>query len=207
MRGAIAGAVMALVLGCTSTPAPDAAVFDAAVLDAPSRPPFVIADWRVRCDSVMGGCTEPPARSLTGEDGVDGQSISCRVTGDDTTKRLELDIGGMDALGTPYALTLDVTFPAFGGFASGTATVVDWTSTYQGVVGNDPPTEAQPCQGEIELSNDEMSMSSRVTVHLRCDHLPDSGDASERRAFTSHLVATEPADIEIYSCEGVPYSP
>ena len=52
-----------------------------------------------------------------------------------------------------------------------------------------------------------MSLSSRVTLHLFCDHLPDSADATVRRAFTSHLSAVEPATIEIYNCEGLPYRP
>jgi hypothetical protein len=172
-----------------------------------NRPPFAIADWRVRCDSVMGMCAEPLARQVTGENGESGNSISCNVTEDETSRTVNAMIGGTGPVDRmPFEVSItNARVPRAGGFVGGGAcsvTVIEGVNRYRGACGSAAPTTDQPCQVEIEFSFDTMSQSNLTTFHIFCDHLPNEATSEQLRSFTSHLSAVEPADIELYNCRG-----
>ena len=169
-----------------------------------SRPPFTIADWQVRCDTVMGMCSVPLRRSVTGENGEAGNSVSCNVTEDTANRTVNASVGGVGPVdGMTFELSIsNARVPRGGGFVGGgtcSITVVDGVNRYRGACGSAPPSTDTPCQVEIEFDFDEMSQSNRTTLHVLCDHLPNEVTSEQLRSFTSHLTAAEPADIELYN--------
>lgn len=172
-----------------------------------NRPPFTIADWRLRCDSDMGMCAEPLARSVTGENGENGNSVSCNVTEDATTRVVNASVGGVDGRdGLSFAVSLtNARVPRDGGFVGGgtcSVAVTDGVNSFRGACGSAPPSVETPCQVEVEFDFDTMSQSNLTTLHIFCDHLPNEVTSEQLRSFTSHLSAVEPADIELYNCRG-----
>lgn len=170
---------------------------------------FAIADWHVRCDSLMLACTPPPARMVTGYNGVDGNSVSCDVRETAANRVVNFRVGSSTG-GTRYSLSLvNATFPRTGGFASTgcTVTVEEGANTYRGACGSSAPSTLQPCQVQVTFGTDMESGSTVLHADVECDHLANSTDPTQMRSVYAGAGSMEPGSFDLFDCRGLSHGP
>lgn len=170
-----------------------------------ARPVFAQADWQVRCDSEMGMCAVPLARSVTGENAMSGNTVSCTVSESADARTVNFRAGNAVA-GTAFRIEVSgARVPRSGGFAGGSTcsiTVVEGANRYTGRCGSSLPTNDQPCQVQVNFGFDETSGYTTADVEVLCDHLPNESTAEQLRSLSSPISATMPADLRFFGCVG-----
>lgn len=203
-------ATLFFVAGCPVPTTPtdagsDAPAPDAAELDAPIGPAtYAIADWQVRCDSAMLGCTPGPSRLVTGLDGEMGNVVSCIVTESATERQVDFVVGS-EVGGVSFSLGLQAVVPRAGG-SPGAGCVADLDeggTALSGVCGGAAPSTSQPCQVTLAFDADPLTGSPRLTAELLCDHLPLTSDPTVLRSVFQGAGSTSPAHIELFDCVGL----
>jgi hypothetical protein len=190
--GALVFAGLALgAVGCTNTGA---------------APVYAIADWQVRCDSVMGMCAVPLARSVTGENAMGGNVVSCSVDESPDARVVSFRAGNTAGAGMPYRIEVTgARVPRGGGAVGGStcfATITEGANRYTGRCGGAAPTTDQPCQVRIMFGYDDTAMSPTADVEIYCDHLPNESSGDQLRSVSSPLGGIMPADLRFFDCVG-----
>lgn len=187
---AFAGLALGAV-GCTNTGA---------------APVYAIADWQVRCDSVMGMCAVPLARSVTGENAMGGNVVSCTMEESADAREVSFRAGNSAGAGMLYRIEVTgARVPRGGGAVGGPncfATVTEGANRYAGRCGGAAPTADQPCQVRIMFGYDDTAMSPTADVEIYCDHLPNESSADQLRSVSSPLGGVMPADLRFFDCVG-----
>lgn len=178
--------------------------------NAATPSPYAIADWHVRCDSLMLACTPPPARMVTGYNGMDGNAVSCDVRETATNRVVNFRVGS-SAGGTRYSLSLtNATIARSGGFASTgcSVTVEEGANTYRAACGSSAPTPAIPCQVQVTFGPDDtMSGSTVLHAEVLCDHLANATDPTQMRSVYAGAGSMEPGSFELFDCRGLSHGP
>ena len=183
-----------------------------ALSGCPSAAPpnvYAIADWHVRCDSVMFACTPPLARQVTGFNGVDGNSVTCSVMETASNRVVNLRAGSSTG-GVRYSIQLtNASIPRAGGFAASgcSVTVEEGANTYRGGCGSLAPTVAQPCQVNVTFGTDVESGSTILHAEVLCDHLANSTDPSQLRSVFAGAGSLEPGSLDLFDCRGLSRDP
>lgn len=170
-----------------------------------ARPPYVIADWAVRCDSVMMMCSPPPARSITGEN-VAGNTVSCVVNETDDARTVTVTAGGLAGSERYQVQVTAARVPRGGGFAAGgtcRVLVTEGSNRYSAACGSAPPSTEQPCQVEIDFDYDDVVMTPTANVRVLCDHMPNEVSAEVLRGLGAPTASATPAELVFYHCTGL----
>lgn len=165
---------------------------------------YSIADWNLRCDSVMTGCTPGLRRAVTGFNGEMSNTVSCSVTERGSDRIVTFRTGSVtDGIG--YAVALQTaTVPRTGGYArDGQVTIVEGANTYVGVAGSSAPTMLQPCQLMITFGTDTATGSTLLEAEMLCDHLANQTDPAMLRGLAAGAGSSAPAMLNFFDCRGL----
>lgn len=172
-----------------------------------ARPTYVVADWALRCDSDMGMCSPPPARSFTGENGAgNGNTVSCSVIESADARTVTVTVGGLVGSERYQVEVTAARVPRMGGFAAGGAchvVVTEGGNRFVGACGSAAPSMEQPCQVEVVFDYDDMVMTPTANVRLLCDHLPNESNALILRGLGAPIASPTPAELLFYHCTGL----
>ena len=204
MRGT--GLLLLLWVGCSTSHPLDDVGTDGGGTDAGPNPTYVIADWQVGCDSVMGACEMPPARSLTGQSTPDaGLTVSCSVVQRDDTRTVTIE--GSERADERYGIEVSgARLPRGGGFATGATcrvVVTEGANRFVGACGAAEPSAEQPCQVQVDFDYDDVVMTPTASVRVRCDHLPNEASSEVLRSLTAPTSSPVPAELVFYFCAGL----
>lgn len=125
----------------------------------------------LRIEAAWRLCEECPARSSEG-----ASSVSCNVSNNGASRRLALEVRGVDGEGRDYGLALSGALVPFGATApepSGCVVrVVEGGVAHEGACSGAPPSDDAPCQvSDLVFDADELGRA-RITGALWCAGAP-----------------------------------
>ncbi len=169
------------------------------------RAPYADASWAVRCDSEMGMCSPPPARSVFGEN-VAGNTVSCQVIESADARIVSVSVGGLAGSERYQVQITTARVPRGGGAAAGgscSVVVTEGSNRFVGRCGSSPPSVEQPCQVMVEFDYNEDVMTPTANVRILCDHLPNETSDTVLRGLGAPTASAQPAELLFYFCNGL----
>jgi len=169
------------------------------------RLPYADARWGVRCDTEMGMCSPPPARSVFGEN-VAGNTVSCVVNETADARTLTVSAGGLAGSERYQVQISGARVPRGGGAAGGgtcAVVVTEGGNRFSAPCGSLPPSVEQPCQVMVEFGYDNMVLSPTASVRILCDHMPNENSAEQLRGLGAPTASAMPAELLFYFCTGL----
>lgn len=180
-------------------------VLSAGCTNNDDREVFVIADWGLRCDSVMMMCSPPPVRTVEGEN-VGGSTVSCTVNETADARTVTISAGGLAGSERYQVQITGARVPRAGGFAAaGTCQylVVEGANRFAGPCGSAPPSAEQPCQVQVEFDYADEQMTPTASVRVLCDHMPNEASSEVLRGLGAPTASATPAEFLFYFCDGL----